>query len=194
MSTTVVLTRAIGAFVATNLDGLVLLAVLFSVRRGARAGPRHAVVAGTFLGFAALVALSAAIATALSGVSTHWFALFGVVPLAVGMWGLVRLAIRASTETQPMLAGAGVMTVATLTVASGGDNVSVYVPLFRQLDLAGALLTVAVFLVLLPLWCALGATIAGRTRVVDLVERAGQIAVPVVFVAVGVLVLTSLLH
>lgn len=194
MSTTVVLTRAIGAFVATNLDGLVLLAVLFSVRRGARAGPRHAVVAGTFLGFAALVALSAAIATALSGVSTRWFALFGVVPLAVGMWGLVRLAIRASAEPQPMLAGAGVMTVATLTVASGGDNVSVYVPLFRQTDLAAALLTVAVFLVLLPLWCALGAAIAGRTRVVDLVERAGQIAVPVVFVAVGVLVLTSLLH
>ncbi|MBV8951207.1 MAG: cadmium resistance transporter [Actinobacteria bacterium] len=164
MSTTTVVTRAVAAFVATNLDELVLLALLFTVRRNERGGARVQIVAGTVVGFAILVALSEGISGALRDVPAHWFALFGVVPLAVGTWALLRLALHAADEPVPILAGTGVIAVTTLTVASGGDNVSVYVALFRQLDVGAWFLTVAVFFVLLPTWCLLGAAIAGRAR------------------------------
>jgi cadmium resistance protein CadD (predicted permease) len=187
-----IVVRAIAAFAVSNIDGLVLLALLFSVRRGAGAGPRSQVVMGTFLGFTALVALSAGIATGLSGVPVHWFAFFGVVPFAIGVWGLVRLVVRTTSRPQPMLAGAGVVTVATLTIASGGDSVGVYVPLFRHLGGGALLLTSAVFMLLLGIWCALGEALATRARLVHLIDRGGRAAIPAAFMAAGLLVLSSL--
>lgn len=192
MSMPGVVARAIGAFVATDLDGLVLLALLYSVRRDAASTPRSQVVTGTFAGFTVLVMLSAAVAAGLHGVPVQWFALFGIVPLSIGMWGLARLWVRSVNEPPPVLADAGILTVAAITIANGGDNVSVYIPLFRDLDAPGFLATCVVFAVLLGLWCALGALVAGRTRVVHLIERAGNIAVPLIFVTVGVVILSSL--
>jgi cadmium resistance protein CadD (predicted permease) len=194
MSSAAVVARAIGAFVATNVDGLVLIALLLAVRRGPGAGPRSRVMVGTFLGFAVLVAVSIGIAVGSSGVPVHWFGLFGVVPLGLGLWGLSRLRGRSDSEVQsPALAGAGAVSVAALTVANGGDNVSLYVPLFRSVSVGDGVVTVVVFGLMLAVWCVLGTVVANRSRVVALIERGGHVIAPTVLVAVGLVVLASLL-
>jgi cadmium resistance protein CadD (predicted permease) len=78
-----------------------------------------------------------------------------------------------------------------VTIANGADNISVYTPLFRTLGAAGTLVTVAVFAVLVGVWCAAGAWLGSHRRVVALVGKAGPWLVPVVFVVIGVLILVS---
>lgn len=80
---------AIGLFVATNLDDIVVLTLLFvaSTRGGLRA---RSVVAGQYLGFIALVGLSAIAALGLTIVPDEWVGLLGLIPMAIGVHALIR--------------------------------------------------------------------------------------------------------
>ncbi len=72
---------AVAAFVSTNVDNSVVLALFFSNR----AFPVRSVVAGQYLGMGALVAVSLVIASAARLIPTgsiHWL---GLVPIAIGI-------------------------------------------------------------------------------------------------------------
>src|SRR2546430_1421065 len=77
---------AVAVFVATNLDGFVLLTLLFATP-GASG---RSVVVGQYLGLAILVAISAIAAIGLVVVPTRWVGLLGAIPLALGVRALTR--------------------------------------------------------------------------------------------------------
>lgn len=184
-----VLLTAVGAFVGTNIDDFVvlLLIALSAPPEGARVWQ---VVGGQYLGFAALVAISLAGGALLREVPVQWVGLFGLIPVALGIRELLRMR-RAQPEPGEALRADSAPAVALLTIANGGDNVSVYVLLFRHLDLAGTALTLAGFAVLLALWCA-GALMLGRyARLVPGVVRVGRWVSPCLFIAIGLIVLVS---
>jgi cadmium resistance protein CadD (predicted permease) len=84
--------------------------------------------------------------------------------------------------------------VAAITIANGADNISVYTPLFRKAG-SGTVVYVAVFIVLVAAWLAAGAFLASRRQVVALLERGGRWLVPLVYIAIGtVLIAGSVLH
>jgi cadmium resistance protein CadD (predicted permease) len=86
----------------------------------------------------------------------------------------------------------GPLQVAAVTIANGADNLSVYTPLFRTIGTGGTVLTVAVFAMLVAVWCAAGAWLGSHRRVVAVVERSGHWLVPAVFVVIGAAILSSL--
>lgn len=184
-----ILLTAAGAFVGTNLDDFVvlLLIALSAPPEGARVWQ---VTGGQYLGFAALVALSVAGGALLRAVPVQWAGLFGLIPVALGIRGLLRARRPAPEAGEPPRADS-VLAVALLTIANGGDNVSVYVLLFRHLNLAGTALTLAVFAVLLAIWCAAALILGRYARVVPGVVRAARWVSPCLFIAIGLIVLTN---
>src|SRR5262249_22497597 len=120
------------AFVASNVDDLLLLVVFFA---SPGFHPRS-IVAGQFVGMGALVAVSVVLSQLAIAFSAHWIAWLGLIPLLLGLvqlWKLVRGAqeddaftVEARYRHHQLLAVAGV------TVANGADNISVYVPLFSR--------------------------------------------------------------
>ncbi len=71
-------------FASTNVDDILLLAAFFSDPTFTR----RQIIAGQFLGIAALLAASAVCASLAVAVPPGWIELLGVAPLALGLRGL----------------------------------------------------------------------------------------------------------
>jgi cadmium resistance protein CadD (predicted permease) len=176
----VIVTSAIGVFAGTDIDDLIVLTALFGSRRLSR----WQIVAGQYLGFAALVAISVLAAAGLRLLPDRWVGLLGVVPLALGVRGL----LRGDHEGRDMVNGfAGVVGV---TVANGADNISVYTPLFREAGW-GTLGYVVVFAAMVVIWLAAAEFLASRAPVVAVLDRWGRWIVPIVYITIGTLLITS---
>jgi cadmium resistance transport/sequestration family protein len=178
---------AVGVFAGTDIDDIIVLTVLFLASRAAGRPTRAHIVGGQYLGIAVLVAVSAIAAVGLLVVPSHWIGLLGLAPIALGIRGLVAAAT--DRDGDAPVAATGLLSVAAVTIANGADNLSVYIPLFRTIGLGDSLVAVAVFAVMVAVWLAAGFWLGSHDRVVALVERFGQWLVPVVFVAIGVVIL-----
>ncbi|UQA56834.1 cadmium resistance transporter [Polyangium aurulentum] len=181
-------------FIATNVDDLLLIAAFFADPSFA---PRH-VVAGQILGIAALVALSAACALFAVVVPEGWIGLLGLVPLGLGLRGL--WALRRGEEDgdddeappRPDMAHAKVLAVAGVTVANGGDNLGVYIPLFSSAPKLVPLYA-ALFVVMTGVFCAIGYHLVHNALLGRRIQRWGRLALPFVLVALGLLILSRAL-
>ena len=172
---------AIAMFVATNLDDILILAMFFA-QPNRRA---QAIVAGQFLGIGALVAASSAIALAVLAVPRGWTALLGVVPVAIG---IRRLLQSRRAEGGPPAVAPGVLSVAGVTIASGGDNLGVYVPVFAQEPWAIPRVA-TIFAIMTAVWCAAGWALVAHPIVQSRMQRYGHRVLPWVLIAIGVRVL-----
>jgi cadmium resistance protein CadD (predicted permease) len=184
--------RAIVIFVSTNVDDILLLAALFAAHLKARA-----IVAGQFIGMGVLTAASVAAAYAAAGVPAELIRWLGVVPLAMGLYLLVQLwrhrgqsgeddddDLQAERRIEGRL-HSQVLAVAAVTLANGGDNLSVYIPVFAN-DLDTVPLYAVTFAVLTALWCWLGHAFVRHPSGGALMRRYGNIILPVVLIAIGV--------
>ena len=185
--------QAIGMFAVTNVDDLLLLALYFAVGAGRR-GSAAGVVAGQYLGFCAILAVSVlgALGTRLLPATTVRY--LGLLPLLLGLragWRAWReRQERPSTRTATRGRGpAGPLTVATLTFANGGDNVGVYLPVFATVGSRTMVEYVVVFLALVAVWCAAGLFLATRPVVARTLSRCGNLLLPGVLVSIGLLIL-----
>jgi cadmium resistance protein CadD (predicted permease) len=182
---------AAALFIGTDVDDLIVLTVLFLSARAARR-PAWKIWAGQYLGIGVLVGVSLLAALGLTLVPDRFVPLLGLVPLGIGAWGLIA-AFRGDDDDEPPLNASGVLPVTGITIANGADNIAVYTPVFRTMDASGIGVLLAVFTVLVALWCAAASWLGSHRRVVEAVSRYGDWLVPLVFVAIGVLILTGAL-
>jgi len=181
----VVLTAAV-LFAATNVDDIVVLTVL-SISSRATGQPRPwQIWAGQYAGFTVLIGASLAAAAGLALVPLHWLWLLGLVPLGLGLYKLAA-AIRAHRSGQQASPAAvtGLAGVIGLTVANGGDNLSVYIPVFRTSSAAEIAVIITVFLAAVGLYCPASIRFAGHRAVIQAVQRWGEWVVPFVFILIG---------
>jgi cadmium resistance protein CadD (predicted permease) len=184
---------AAGAFAATNIDDFVVLTALFAtIGRGGPSGRR--IVVGQYLGIATLLAGSAFIAVALLSVPERWVGLLGLVPVALGVRGLLVASRSLDREPDRPLAVPvrTVVGVAGVTIANGADNISVYTPLLHKgLGVGGIAIFVVVFAFLVAVWCWVARHISERRAVIALVEATGHWLVPAVFIVIGVIIVAT---
>ncbi|MEH1129776.1 cadmium resistance transporter [Micromonospora sp. CPCC 206061] len=180
---------AAGVFAGTNVDDLIVLTVLFLSARAAAKPRPWQIWAGQYAGIGVLVAVSAVAALGLTIVPDQWVGLLGMVPFALGVKGLIS-AIRARGDGDPPAPAAamGAVSVTGITIANGADNISVYTPLFRTIELGDSLLTVTVFAVGIALWCLAGSWLGSHRKVIAMVRRLGHWIVPGVFVLIGTVI------
>ena len=182
---TAVLTGAV-SFAATNIDDIFILLLFFSQVDG-RFRNWH-VVAGQYLGFAALVALSVLGSLGVLVVPGEWIGLLGFVPVFLGVRALIRLRGGSEEERAP-IEGSGVLGVAAVTFANGGDNIGIYVPLFAGAGYARTGIIVCVFFALIAVWCYAGYKLGGHPAVAKKIDRYGHVVVPFVLIGLGVFIL-----
>ena len=95
---------AVALFAATNVDDLVVLALLSATSRATGRPRRWEIWAGQYLGFAVLVGLSLAAGRGLSLVPARWLWLLALIPLVIGVVTLTA-AIKAARRGEPPTVG-----------------------------------------------------------------------------------------
>jgi cadmium resistance transport/sequestration family protein len=182
---------AVGLFAATNIDDIVVLTVLFlAATRGALPGWK--VIAGQYLGFIALVALSVVAAAGLTIVPDEWVGFLGLVPLGIGVYGLIRTLRRRGDDDEDdesAIRAGGLLGVAGITIANGADNISLYTPVFRTSPITDTVVTIIVFLLLVAVWCLIARFVGTNKKVTEALEKIEHWLVPAVFIGLGLYIL-----
>jgi cadmium resistance protein CadD (predicted permease) len=188
-----VIAEAAGLFAVTNFDDIVVLSLFFA--QGARQhGAGRRVVAGQYLAFIAILAVSVAVAFGASFLPGKALPYLGLLPIGIGLrdaWRVWKNSKHAGSgeQAETEQGGPAVLKVATTTFANGGDNIGVYVPVFTNTGISGTIVYCVVFLVLVGVWCAAGRFVATRPVIAKPLGRWGHILLPVVLITIGLLIL-----
>lgn len=189
--------QAVGVFAVTNIDDILILALFFGQLAGVR-GRTARVALGQYLGFGAILAASLVGALGAGFMPTEWLPYLGLLPLLLGLraaWNLWRERREATDDDQgdangeEAEAGPGALSIAAVTLANGGDNIGVYIPLFAVAGVGGQIVYVAVFLVLVAVWVAAGRFLATRPPIARALARWGHYLLPVVLIGIGLVIL-----
>jgi cadmium resistance protein CadD (predicted permease) len=184
-----------GAFMATNVDDIVVLTLLFS--RLPHRGRALPLMVGQVLGFSLLGVFGR------QTLPHGSLALLGLLPIALGVrrWqqaGGIAIAPPPAVDDSPSgsgLTGAGPLAeglgMAGLTLANGSDNIGVYLPLFAQADRATVTVTLVTFAAALALWMALAWSLTRAPALAPLLQRYGSALVPAVLIGLGLLILVT---
>jgi len=184
----------ITAFAATNVDDAFLLVLFFGDRRY-RA--RHVFV-GQAVGVGLLVALGLAGALAALALPARAVGLLGLLPIAIGVRQLLERRRAQQGESVAEIAPRAGRTgwrqaaaVAGVTLANGGDNVGVYVPLFAARPLAQTALLLVVFAAMLVVWSFAGYYLARRSALAGRLRRVSGAVMPWVLIGLGVAIVAE---
>jgi cadmium resistance transport/sequestration family protein len=182
------LATAVLAFAATNIDDIFILTLFFA--EADKRFTRGQVVAGQYAGFAALVALSFFGYFARLVAPEQWIGLLGILPILIGLQKLRKLKRGGHEEAHiERHSSHGVFTVAAVTFANGGDNLGIYAPLFASSGFFELLITLAVFFLLVGVWCALGYYLGNYPAIYSVLNKYGHLMVPFVLIALGLYIM-----
>ncbi|RCJ30447.1 transporter [Nostoc punctiforme NIES-2108] len=185
------------AFIATNIDDIVILLLFFS-QINANFRPRH-IVSGQFLGFTVLLILSLPGLFGGLVLSKNWIGLLGLLPMSIGISSLVNREEDSSKEVIAATEEAEASTitsffspqaysVAAVTIANGSDNISVYVPLFASCNLESFLVILGLFFLLLGVWCYIAYKLINNRVIADVLTDYINYLVPFVLIGLGVFI------
>ena len=187
------------AFTATNLDDILILLLFFS-QVNAVFRRRH-IVFGQYLGFTALVFASLPGFFGRLIFPPEWIGMLGLLPIAIGLSRLL------NPETDDSEAEAELeqsensffssflspqtYSVAAVTVANGGDNIGIYVPLFASNTLESLAVILAVFFAMVGVWCYAAYRLIQMRAIADTLTRYGNQLVPFVLIGLGIAILVK---
>ncbi len=183
---------SVGAFVATNIDNLVLL-VMFLLRYR----DRRVVVATAYLICLSLIGLvSFTISLLASTAPVHYLGLLGLVPISIGVMGIWRLArgsvVQKETVQDETISAAAVFVVTLSTqLGNGADTALTFASLFAD-SVPGAdqliIVTMAVMAILF-LWLA--NYCVKHPVFSDAMQRHAHRVMPFLLILVGVYILAN---
>ncbi|MEH2448261.1 MAG: cadmium resistance transporter [Nostoc sp.] len=197
--------EAIIAFIATNIDDIIILLIFFS-QVDVNFRRRH-ILLGQYLGFTAIIIASLPGFFGGLVVQREWIGLLGLLPIAIGIQQLVYRKeetitvqtvgsdFRQSTPTNPVLSfilsvlHPQTYKVAGVTVANGGDNISIYIPLFAGHDLASLGVILSIFFVMVGVWCAIAYFLSRQPTIAYILSRYGKAVVPFVLIGLGLFIM-----
>ena len=193
------------AFAVTNIDDIIILLLFFS-QVDNKLGRRH-IVAGQYLGFTTIILAS------LPGffggliVPRVWIGLLGLLPIAIGIKQLVSREKEISqvqtvtnnskyaSSSNPLVAflfsvlSPQTYKVAAVTVANGGDNISIYIPLFAGNQLASLGVILGVFFVMVGVWCAIAYFLTRQPNIAYILSKYGRHVVPFILIGLGLFIM-----
>lgn len=187
--------QAIGLFIATNIDDIIVLSLFFA-RGAGRRGTTARTLVGQYLGFAGILGASVLVTLGAGAfLPPEVIPYFGLIPLGLGLWAAWQAWRNrgADDDDEAKVEGkkVGVWTVAGVTFANGGDNIGVYVPVFLSVGPAAVVAYCIVFLALVAALVGLGKFVATRRPIAELLERWEHILFPIVLIGLGIFILVS---
>ena len=176
------------SFAATNIDDMLLNMVFFAAC--ADNSQRRSVVIGKFLATAVMVVVAA-----IGGMQTfahRYVWLLGLVPLFLGVKELVYGFKNDEEEETAALSPQNIaFSTLRITLASGADNIGVYVPLFASVQAVQMAVCTAVFFALTGLWCIVADRLTQFSTLQSAIEKYRKIIVPAVYICLGMYIIIS---
>jgi cadmium resistance protein CadD (predicted permease) len=180
-------------FAWTNIDDLFVLLGFFA-DPGVRA---RQVVVGQYLGIGVLYAVSVLASLLSVVVPRAYIGLLGLAPIFMGVTRLLSLwrgtgADRDGRDDHAVAsarAGRNILAVAMATVANGGDNISVYTPLFATHSAVEVAAAGLVFAIMTALWCLLGHWLVHHPALGIPIRRYGVRTLPFLLISFGIVIL-----
>ena len=186
--------QAIGLFVATNIDDIIILS-LFYARGAGQPGTTRKILTGQYLGFGGILLVAVLVSLgARTFLPEDALPYFGLIPLALGLyaaWRAWRNRGDDDDDDEAKVADkqVGVLTVAAVTFANGGDNIGVYVPVFATASTTAIIAYCLVFLALVGLLVLAAKYVATRRPIAEILERWEHILFPLVLIGLGIVIL-----
>ena len=186
---------AIGVYISTSIDYLIVLIILFA--QLSQNKQKWHIYAGQYLGTGLLVGVSLFAAYVVNFVPEEWMVgLLGLIPIYLG----IRFAIVGEGEEEEeeeeiierleqSKANQLFWTVTLLTIASGGDNLGIYIPYFASLDWAQTLVALLVFAIGVLIFCELSRVLSSIPLISETIEKYERIIVPLVFIPLGLYIM-----
>ena len=183
--------QAMGLFVATNIDDIIVLSLFFARGAGQR-GATARILAGQYLGFAGILG-AAVLVTIGAGAFLPSAAIpyFGLIPLGLGLWAAWQAWRGDDDDAKIVGKKVSAWTVAGVTFANGGDNIGVYTPVFLSVEPIAVVAYCIVFLALVAVLVVLAKFVATRPPIAEILERWEHILFPVVLIGLGIVILVS---
>nr|NLR88958.1 quaternary ammonium transporter [Rhizobium sp. P28RR-XV] len=182
---------AIATFVSTNIDDIFVLLGFF-------ADPKfrfRQIVIGQYLGIGALYGFSTIASLLVLVIPVAYVGLLGLAPIYFGLRRLWEVWNGAETENdaedhQKASAGhSNIAAIALVTIANGGDNISIYTPLFATRSAHEILTIGCIFAVLTAVWLGAAHSLVNHPKLGAPIRRHGRRVVPFVLIALGILIL-----
>ncbi len=187
---------ALAVFISTSIDYLLILTIIF-VQTRTRNGILH-VTAGQYLGTALLVIVSLLIAFMLQFIPEEWIiGLLGLIPIFLG----IRVATKkegdeeeneaeeVNEKLEASKANRLFWTITLITIASGGDNLGIYIPYFASLRTFDIISALIVFGIATAILCYLGYKLSTIRLISETLEKYERVIVPVVYFALGLYIM-----
>lgn len=186
---------ALAVYASTSIDYLLILMIIFS--QSSTKGKMKGIVGGQYLGTGILVAFSLFAAYVLNLIPEDWIiGLLGLIPLYLG----IRVALKEEQEEDDAevlekLESGGAnrlfWTVALITVASGGDNLGIYIPYFTSLTWPEITVAVLVFAVSVAILCYVSYKLSKISFVAETIEKYQRGIVSLVFIGLGIYIMVE---
>jgi cadmium resistance protein CadD (predicted permease) len=207
--------KAIISFVSTNIDDIFVLMLFFS--QVSVVMKKSHIIIGQYLAIGTLTIISIIGAFGVSVIPKEYVGLLGLAPIFIGIKGLAEHRKEGSkvedidvhkpskdqnnelkeishTENSIMtfiksFINPAIVKVFCVTLANGGDNIGIYIPLFSSMSLSDILLTVIIFALLIGLWCFIASNLVEHPLVQKNIEKYKDIFVPIIFIGLGIFIL-----
>ena len=185
--------QAIGLFLVTNIDDIIVLSLFFARGAGQR-GTTAKIVVGQYLGFGGILLASLAV-TFGAGLLLPDAAIpyFGLIPLLLGVYAAWQVWRHGGDEDDDSAADKpfSALAVAAVTFANGGDNIGVYVPVFLTVGTGALVAYCVVFLALVAVLVVAAKFVATRRPIAEVLERWEHILFPLVLIVLGLVILVE---
>jgi cadmium resistance protein CadD (predicted permease) len=183
---------AIVLFASTNIDDVFVLLGFFA---DSKFGVRQVAV-GQFIGIGALYSVSVVASLISLVLAPAYIGFLGLVPIAIGLkkvWELWKGGEAGEEDAEVLgkaVAGHGnIIAVAAVTMANGGDNISIYTPLFATRSIYDIAIIGVVFAIMTVVWLGLAHWLTSHRTIGAPIRRYGHRVVPLVLIALGCFIL-----
>lgn len=183
-------------FAGTNIDDMVIISLLSASARAGRPPKHWQIWAGQYVGFGVLIGASLALGRGLALAPERFLWVLAVLPFGIGVYGLVNVirSRRGGEEMKPPSPTRGMYGVAAITIIDGGDDIAAYTPFYATIHTDEIVVSIAVFAVIIAIWCLIGLRISRHKRVAEFIDDFGDWILPVTMVLLGLYVLGETLH
>ena len=181
------------AFASTNVDDIFILTLFFASGRYSS----DSIVAGQFLGIAFLVGVSLLLSFIGKLIDPRIVGLLGFFPIYLSVRQIIGFFKNDGYEQEESLrireasGVASIFSIAMVTIANGGDNIGVYVPLFATLSDVEKIQLCVIFVVMVFIWCYAAKYLSTHPMLSGSLNKYAHIIMPMVLFILGIFILVE---
>jgi len=182
---------AILSFISTEIDNILVMVILFA--NGDKVKKSHVII-GQYLSLGILTAISIMGAFGLTFLPQRYVGLLGLIPIFLGIREYLNYKKERLTPAfreNGKITKQGILSVTLIALVNGADNIGIYIPIFASYTAGQLVGVIAIFTVMMALWCLLAELVTKSPRIKTPLQKYRHIIVPIVFIVLGAFVIIS---